>query len=1329
MNKIPFYEAFPELEGAGLPRPFSSARITSVVVDRAKTGIAIVLDFAEDSTPEELADAQERMCRKLGFRYVAIAVDGLIDTRIQEHRTSPPKKREALVILGRVPLGSVTAMEEIDLLLGSVTVEGEVFDVSSHAVKGNAWVLKFDMTDNTGSIRVTKYMRDADAQRIVDSVRKGMHLLVSGHLIRDRYENNDTVLDPANIAVTPSPDARSDNAPEKRVELHLHTKMSAMDALTDTEAVIKRAKEWGHPAIAITDHGVVQSFPDAYHAAGGGIKVLYGLEGYYVNDAAARPAVFGQLRGGLGDEIVVFDIETTGLSSFSDGITEIAAVTMRGGEAVSEFHTYCNPGIPIPKNITELTGITDETVRDAPGMDEAVRAFLDYAGNRTMAAHNASFDIGFIYEACFRAGIEFEPSCLDTLALARALFPELYNHKLPTVAEALKIPKFTHHNALDDAKATGLIMAAFAKMLTERGALDAAGINALVAAAPAKYRQRTNHIIIFAKDQGGLKNLYRLVTESHLEHFSRNPIIPKSLLQKYREGLLIGSACEAGEIFNAVERGSRYDQHRLAAFYDYLEIQPISNNFFMLKGAKARARSEEQLRDFNRRIVELGRETGKPVAATGDVHFLEPEDEIYRKVLLNAKNYDNALDPLPLYFRTTEEMLEEFDYLGEETAYEVVVTNTRAIADMIGDVRPLPPEKQLFAPKIENSAENLKTLVYSRLRELYGEKPPEIITERVETELHDILERNYDVIYITAQRLVKDSLDHGYLVGSRGSVGSSFVAYLAGITEVNALAPHYRCPGCGHADFESGREYGCGPDMPDGVCPECGTAYKKEGFDIPFETFLGFGGDKVPDIDLNFSGEYQAEAHRFTNELFGSEYVFRAGTIGTIAEKTAFGYVKKYLEAVDRTVTRAEENRLAQGCVGVKRTTGQHPGGLVVIPQGMEITDFCPAQRPADDDESDIITTHFEYHCMEDNLLKLDELGHDDPTMIKMLEDLTGIKATDIPLDDPETMLLFSSPRPLGTPAGDKIIGKTGSIGIPEFGTGFTRQMLTDTMPKNFDTLVRLSGFSHGTDVWAGNTRDIIINKVADISETIGCRDDIMLYLIKMGMDEHRAFAMMEAVRKGNLHKGKRWPDGIEEEMTQLGVPDWYIESCRKIQYLFPKAHAVAYVMMAFRIAWFKVHRPLAFYSAYFYRRSQKDHFDATYMTLGDDKVRAKIRELVAMPDRERTAKEDGVLTTLEACHEFYTRGFRFLGVDVYASDAVRFEIVGDDALRPPFVAVAGLGETAARDIERSRQGKRFISVEEFSTQCPKVSSAHIEAMKALGAFGDMAETSQLTLF
>jgi DNA polymerase-3 subunit alpha (Gram-positive type) len=1307
----------PQLAGV-----LEKAAVISAAVDRTKLAMKLTLKLPELIAPVDITLLEDRIRTEFGLNSVMI-------TPVFPRATAPAakadaRKQENPVILGRETNASITPMDKVTLELGKVTVRGEVFDVQSREItKRNAWVLAFDMTDHTGSVRVSKFMTEDNAGEVAGKIKKGMFLTVSGTLGINRFDGEVT-LEPQNI-VRATQEQRLDEAPEKRVELHLHTTMSAMDALIDVSEVVKRAISWGHPAIAITDHGVVQSFPDAMKAAGDKIKVIYGVEGYYINDTDDRLGVFGPCEGGFDEEIVVFDIETTGLSSLKDTITEIGAVVMKNGREIDRFQTFADPGMRIPPSITQLTGITDADVRGAPSQEAAVRAFLEFAGGRVLCAHNASFDIGFIYEAACRYNLPFKPRYLDTLAIARALLPELKSHKLNVVADQLSLPDFKHHRASDDAVTAGLVLMKFFEKLLKNGVDDLSQINGYITKARAgamKSRFKPKHIIILAKNQAGIKNLYKLITKSHLDHFSRYPIIPKSVLTAHRDGLIVGSACEAGEIFNAVVEGySRLEQRRLAEFYDYLEIQPLSNNSFMLFGDRPKAGSQDDLKAFNKRVIELGRETGKPVVATTDAHFLDPEQEIFRHILLNSKGFEDADRELPLYFRTTDEMLEEFDYLGAETAYEVVVTNTRRIAELIEPVRPLPP-KVLYPPKIENSAEDLKNLVYGRMQALYGENPPELVTKRVEAELGDILNRGYDVIYMSAQKLVADSLKHGYLVGSRGSVGSSVVAYFSGITEVNALPAHYRCPSCGHADFEAGKGYGCGADMPDGVCAQCGTRYDKEGFDIPFETFLGFGGDKVPDIDLNFSGEYQANAHKYTNELFGAEHVFRAGTIGTVAEKTAFGYVKKYLEAQGRKVSRAEENRLAQGCVGVKRTTGQHPGGLVVIPQDMEITDFCPAQHPADDRESGIITTHFEYHCMEDNLLKLDELGHDDPTMIKMLEDLTGVNAQKITLDDPETMAIFKSPGPLGLARGDDIIGETGSIGIPEFGTGFTRQMLCDTQPDKFDTLVRLSGFSHGTDVWLGNAKDIILNGTATIGETIGCRDDIMLYLISKGMDEKTAFKIMEAVRKG-----KGLPEGAEDKMKKLGVPEWYITSCKKIKYLFPKAHAVAYVMMAFRIAWFKVHKPLAFYSAYFYRRSQKDSFDAEFMTRGITVVAAKIREIKNAA--QTTAKEEDLLTTLEACYEFYKRGFEFAEIDLYKSDAVKFNVTEDNRLRPPFVAISGLGETAARDIVKSREGRTFISVEEFSVSCPKVSKTHIEQLKILGALALLPETSQLTLF
>ena len=1040
------------------------------------------------------------------------------------------------------------------------------------------------------------------------------------------------------------------------------------------------------------------------------------------------PTVRGTMDVPFSGEYVCFDLETTGLDAQRDVITEIGAVVLKNGQVTDEiFSTFVDPERPMNPEIIRLTGITDEMVKGAPKQAEAIRQFLAFVNGRPLAAHNAGFDVGFLSEGCRRCGIPFEATAVDTLPLAQALLPHLSKHKLDIVADHLGLPAFHHHRATDDASTVAYMLVPFFKRLEEEHDIHSLGpINRWVAGQnqARKGKRRARHLIVLARNQTGLRNLYKLVSKAHLEHFQRKqyPVMPKSLIDENREGLLMGSACEAGELFQAVVRHSSWAElKRIASWYDYLEIQPLSNNAYMLrpdKNGKTIARDREELRNFNRTVVELAHELGKPVVATGDVHFLDPEDEIYRHVLLATKGFEDADAPNPLYFRTTDEMLEEFSYLGAETAREVVIDNPQLIAAWCGDLNPLP--NGLFAPKLEDSEGELKRLVWGKAKRLYGEEPPQIVVDRINAELGDILMRHYDVIYMSAQKLVQDSLDHGYLVGSRGSVGSSIVAFLSGITEVNALPPHYRCPNCKHSDFEAAKEggWGCGADMPDAVCPVCGTPYEKDGFNIPFETFLGFGGDKVPDIDLNFSGEYQSSAHRHTFELFGETHVFRAGTIGTVAEKTAFGYVKKYLEERGKTATKAEMLRLAKGCTGVKRTTGQHPGGMVVIPQDKEIYDFCPVQHPADDTDTDIITTHFEYHSMESNLLKLDMLGHDDPSMIRMMEDLSGMDAKTIPLDDPDTRSIFITSRALGY-EDDPVLGPTGATAIPEFGTSFVRGMLEETKPTEFDILVRLSGFSHGTDVWLGNARDLILSGTATVGQAIGCRDDIMLYLISCGMKEKRAFKIMEAVRKG-----RGLPEGAEDEMKEHGVPDWYIGSCKKIAYLFPKAHAVAYVMMAFRIAWFKVHRPLAFYATFFTVRAKA--FDAEYCCAGIDAVKRKIREIEN--NKDATAVEQNLMVTLEVCYEFYLRGFHFDTINIYESQATAFKIT-DNGLLPPFISVRGLGETAAQDTVEKRKGKTFISVEEFSTCCSKLSKTHIEQLKALGAFAGMADTSQITLF
>ncbi len=1262
--------------------------------------------------------------------------DAALENVPMSARAEPKKAApapESTAFYGKAFKGTAVAMKSLNLDMGSVIVEGKVFAVEHKELKKrNAWVIHFDMTDNTGSIRIDRFMEANEAKPILENVQLGSVLRVQGKLMINQYDN-ELVLKPYAMMPGSMPKRVDKAVGEKRVELHLHTTMSSMDALTDVAAAVKQAAAWGHRAIAVTDHGCAQSFPDAMKAASKAtvagtdehIKILYGCEGYYVNDIDDRIVVHGQRDMRFDEEYVAFDLETTGLSSRNDRIIEIGAVVMKGGVELDRFQTFVDPERKLDAKIVELTGISDEMLVGAPKIEEILPKFLEFVAGRVLVAHNSEFDTGFVRAACERLGLGYDLTSADTLILAQNLLPHLGKFKLDIVADALSLPEFHHHRAADDAVTCGLIMDALLRQLEQEQDIHALqDINPAMTTLRAKGRidnRKARHILLFAKNQQGLRNLYHLISNANLQHFKRVPRMPKSELLELREGLIIGSACEAGELFQAIlEEKSDDELKRIASFYDFLEIQPIANNRFMLASDKYKAQTDEDLRDYNRTIVRLGEELGKPVVATGDVHFLNPEDEIYRHILLSTKGFEDADKDNPLYFRTTDDMLEEFSYLGEEKAREVVVTNPNRIADMVETLRPVP--HNLFAPKIENSVEDLKSLVYEKFHRLYGENPPEVFRKRVETELHDIITCHYDVIYMSAQRLVQNSLEHGYLVGSRGSVGSSIVAYMSGITEVNSFPPHYRCPNpdCKHTILDVPKDINCGADLPDRDCPLCGTKMEKDGFNIPFETFLGFGGDKVPDIDLNFSGEYQASAHAYCIELFGSSHVFRAGTIGTVAEKTAYGYVKKYLEEHAMTASAAEKNRLAAGCVGVRRTTGQHPGGLVVIPQENEIWDFCPVQHPADDPNAEQITTHFEYHSMEENLLKLDMLGHDDPTMIRYMEDLTGVDAQKIPLDDQKTMSIFTTSKVLGY-EDDPILGPTGAVAVPEFNTRFTRGVLLDTMPKQFDTLLRISGYTHGTDVWLGNAKDLIMSGTAKPHETVGCRDDIMIYLISMGLPEKRSFKIMESVRKG-----RGLPEGAEEEMKAAGVPDWYITSCKKIKYLFPKAHAVAYVMMAFRIAWFKVYHPLAFYAAYFYRRSQKGGFDAVLMTKGIETVKANIKAIDA--NENATDKDEDLLTTLEVAYEYYLRGFEFLPISLYDSHATRF-LVKDGKLLPPFVAISGLGESAALDLMEGRKGRQFLSVEEVAAACPKVSKTHIQMLKEAGAFGDLPDTSQITLF
>ena len=1192
--------------------------------------------------------------------------------------SAAPAEPTGALFYGRPFAGKPVRMEELNLDMLRVIVEGKVFAVQHRELKKRgAWVVCFDMTDYTSSVRVNQFMEAAKAKPIIDNVQPGMWLRVQGKMSFDRYDN-EMVLQPNAMEKIEAP-KRRDTYPEKRVELHLHTTMSSMDALTDTGAAVKRAASWGHRAIAITDHGGAQSFPDAMKAASKAkvagtdqnIKILYGCEGYYVNDVDDRIAVHGDGDFSFDEEYVAFDLETTGLSSLHDTIIEIGAAIMKGNEVLSTFQTFVDPHRPLQPKIVDLTGINDQMLAGQPDISEALPKFLEYVGSRPLCAHNADFDIGFVTAACERLGLPFHPTYVDTLILAQNLMPELGKYKLNIVADALSLPDFNHHRASDDAITCGYLLMRFFKMMQEQGLDSLQKINPRMEQLRSGSKildRRARHIIVFAKNSIGLRNLYRLISYGNLKYFKRVPIMPKSELLQWREGLIIGSACEAGELFQAIlNHKSWAELKRIASFYDFLEIQPICNNRFMLD--KGLAEDEEELRGFNRTIVRLGEELGKPVVATGDVHFLDPHNAINRSIIQAGMGYDDADMQPPLYFKTTNEMLEEFAYLGAEKCHEVVIDNPRKIADQVDKLQLFPKHpkgEDTFQPFWEDAADNIQNMTWGTAKELYGDELPEIVVNRLNKELKSIIGYGFATLYNIAQRLVSKSNADGYLVGSRGSVGSSLVARMCGITEVNALPPHYRCTHCRKGFFDVDKsQYKVGVDLPDKDCPICGQKLVKDGFDIPFEVFLGFEGDKVPDIDLNFSGEYQNRAFHNVEELFGHDHVFRAGTITGLAEKTAYGYVSKYFEERGLQVGNTEKERLAAGCEGVKKTTGQHPGGMVVVPKEYEIYQFTAVQHPADDLNSDFTTTHFDFNSMHDILVKLDCLGHDDPTMMHRLEELTGVNFREIPLDDKQVMSLFSSPKALGVTE-DQILCKTGTLGIPEFGTSFVQGMLMETKPSTMEELIRISGLSHGTDVWLGNAKDLINSGTATLKECICTRDDIMNYLISKGVPAKISFDTMESVRKGRGLKPE-----MEAAMAEHNVPQWFVDSCKKIKYMFPKGHAVAYVTMALRVGWFKVHMPLAYYAAYFTIRATG--FDAATMILPPELVRERLRECQEN-DQKATAKEKDAQTALEMVLEFVMRGFRFLPADLYKSDVKDFTME-DGCLRVPFTAIGGLGE------------------------------------------------------
>jgi len=1264
------------------------------------TGTITVKSFAKDlAEGQEIIDKIEKAkaiktTGKAGLDTYAGDVTVISNTIIETNAEVPelPEEDEIentpLIFGGNLNITEpLVKIENLGVEDGKISLQGEVIFTEDRTLKSGKTLFSFDLYDGTSSITCKVFLDEKNAKKIMKRIKSAKGVKVAGTAGMDTFTNELSVM--VNTIVETEglkKEIRQDNAEIKRVELHMHTKMSQMDAISSATDLIKRAMKWGMKSIAITDHGVVQAFPEAHKLLGydnPDMKIIYGVEAYLAPD---KNSVVENAKGqDIDTTYCVLDLETTGFSATTEKITEVGIMKYKNGEVIDEFSCFVNPEKHIPARVTEVTNITDEMVKDSETIDKVFPKILEFLGDSVIVAHNAGFDVGFLKQNAKNLGYEFNYTYLDTLSLAKDLFPEYKKYKLGKIAENLGIKVEVAHRALDDVDTTVKVFKIMLDMLKKRGAKKIEDIDKVSRTDEAKKEEykklRTYHAIILAKNYTGLRNLYKLVSFSHINYFYRKPRILKSLLEKYREGLIIGSACEAGELYQAIELGKTDEEiEEIANFYDYLEIQPIGNNNFLIRNEIVK--DEEGLRDINRKIVDIGEKLGKPVVATCDVHFMDPQDEIYRRILEAGQGYADADMQAPLYLRTTEEMLEEFKYLGEEKAYEVVVTNTNMISDMCEKISPISKEK--CPPHIPGCEQTIRDIAYSKAHELYGDDLPEIVQTRLDKELDSIIKNGFSVMYIIAQKLVWKSNEDGYIVGSRGSVGSSFAANMTGITEVNSLPPHYRCPNCKYSDFT---DYGYknGFDLPDKNCPKCGTKLDKDGMDIPFETFLGFNGDKEPDIDLNFSGEYQAKAHKYTEVIFGKGTTFKAGTIGTVAEKTAFGYVKKYFEERNIPINRAEAQRLAAGCTGIKRTTGQHPGGIIVVPKGREIYEFCPVQHPADDPNSDIITTHFDYHSIDQNLLKLDILGHDDPTMIRMLYDITGIDPTKVPLDDKETMSIFSSTKALGVTK-EQIHSEVGSFGVPEFGTKFVRGMLVDTRPTTFDELIRISGLSHGTDVWLGNAQSLIEEGTVTLQDAICCRDDIMIYLIKMGVPPNAAFKIMETVRKGKALKDPAKWEEYKNLMKEHNVPDWYIKSCEKIKYMFPKAHAAAYVTNAFRIAWFKVHEPLAYYASYFSIRA--DEFDSDYMIFGKEKVKNKMKE-IDLQGNNATTKDKNMYAILELVLEMYERGFDFLPIDLYKSDSTKF-LVEDGKIRPPLNSIPGLGTVAAEGIEKAREERKI---------------------------------------